>query len=417
MIKDTPFAMDRDSEISDVSMSEDSSDDEVMEPGDSHIDNEDDSEDEEEDNAEDEAKGEEDEEEDELVKAITASKELHREHPPDITVDDYILNVCFHPEQDLIALANVNGDIFVHKYNNTETSLQSVIEVHEKACRDIQFNDNGDTLYSVSKDKSIMITDFNTQKLKGIYENAHDCPINVISLITENTFATGDDDGTIKLWDSRHSERTPIFSVKKMNDYVSSMLTNDEKKYLVCSSGDGSILTINLPAKKVQCQSFEYDEEFTCMGLFKNSTKILAASGTGKFYIFNWGEFGLHSDEFPNVNKKSINCMVPITDNIVITGNEDGLLRAFSVFPHARLGIAGQHDYSVETLDISRDGSLIASSSHDNKVKFWNIKYFETYDLMQQAQGNKNKKSKQAKFNLPSSKIDNSSDFFADLNK
>lgn len=113
MIKDTPFAMDRDSEISDVSMSEDSSDDEVMEPGDSHIDNEDDSEDEEEDNAEDEAKGEEDEEEDELVKAITASKELHREHPPDITVDDYILNVCFHPEQDLIALANVNGDIFV----------------------------------------------------------------------------------------------------------------------------------------------------------------------------------------------------------------------------------------------------------------------------------------------------------------
>lgn len=61
-----------------------------------------------------------------------------------------------------------------HKYNNTETSLQSVIEVHEKACRDIQFNDNGDTLYSVSKDKSIMITDFNTQKLKGIYENAHE---------------------------------------------------------------------------------------------------------------------------------------------------------------------------------------------------------------------------------------------------
>lgn len=44
-------------------------------------------------------------------------------------------------------------------------------------------------------------------------------------------------------------------------------------------------------------------------------------------YVYNWGEFGLHSDEFPNLTKKAINCMIPITENIVITGGEDGMLR------------------------------------------------------------------------------------------
>lgn len=50
-------------------------------------------------------------------------------------------------------------------------------------------------------------------------------------------------------------------------------------------------------------------------------------TGKGKMYVYNWGEFGLHSDEFPNLTKKAINCMIPITENIVITGGEDGILR------------------------------------------------------------------------------------------
>lgn len=64
-----------------------------------------------------------------------------------------------------------------------------------------------------------------------------------------------------------------------------------------------------------------------CLGLFKSDSKLLAASNKGKMYIFNWGEFGLHSDEFPSATKKAINCMVPITENVVITGAEDGIVR------------------------------------------------------------------------------------------
>lgn len=351
-------------------------------------------------------------EEDEVVKAIMRSKEMHTNHPPPISTEDHIVDICFHPQRDIIAAASITGDVLVYKYTNTETELMSTIELHLKACRDIEYNDDGTTLFSTAKDLSIMLTDVETEKLKRIYENAHEHPVYTMTVIGEHIFATGDDDGVVKLWDLRQSGSTPAFSLKEMEDYVSAIITNRDAKYLVCASGDGSLTTINIPGKKLYVQSEEYDEELTCLGLFKNERKLLTASSKGKMYIFNWGEFGLHSDEFPSFTKKAINCMIPITENVVITGGEDGVLRATSLFPHHHLGVVGQHSLSIEALDISGDGTLIASSSHNNDIKFWNVKYFEALNVTERVKGGK---QKQMKHNLPSSKVDNASDFFADL--
>ncbi|XP_031840230.1 WD repeat-containing protein 55 homolog [Nomia melanderi] len=354
----------------------------------------------------------EDEEEDEVVKAIIRSKDTQKDHPPSITTEEHIVDICFHPNSNILAAANIVGDVCLYKYSNTETELVSTLELHLKPCRDIEFNEDGTTLFSTAKDLAIMLTDVQTEKLKRVYENAHDEPIYTMTVIGEHMFATGDDDGVVKLWDLRQAGNVPVFSIKKMEDYVSSIITNREGKYLVCGSGDGSLTTFNILGKKLHVQSEEYDEELTCLGLFKNETKILVGTSKGKMYIYNWGEFGLHSDEFPSVTKKAINCMVPITENVVITGGEDGMLRATSLFPRNNLGIVGQHTFCIEATDINSDGTLIASSSHNNDIKFWNVQYFETLDVAHRVKGGK---QKQLKYNLPSSKTDNASSFFSDL--
>ena len=86
--------------------------------------------------------------------------------------------------------------------------------------------------------------------------------------------------------------------------------------------------------------------------------------------------------------------------------------RATNLFPNRQLGVVGQHDLSVECLDICNNGTIIASYSYDNNVKFWNVSYFETLNVAQSVKGGK---QKQLKHNLPSSKQDNVADFFADL--
>ncbi|XP_015185850.1 PREDICTED: WD repeat-containing protein 55 homolog [Polistes dominula] len=354
----------------------------------------------------------EEEEEDETIKAILRNTKLNRSHPPTIALDDFVVDICFHPQNDMIAVANILGDIALYKYTNETTELVSSIESHLKACRDIEFDHDGKILYSTAKDLSIMMTDVETEKLVRFYENAHEQPVYTMTILGEHTFATGDDDGVVKMWDIRQNGNTPVFSIKQMEDYVSAMITNKDNKYLVCASGDGSLTTFNMPAKKLHIQSEEYEEELLCLGLFKYETKVLTATIKGKMYVFNWGEFGLHSDEFPSLTKKALNCMIPITENIAITGGEDGMLRATSLFPHQHLGVVGQHNFPIEALDVNKDGTLIASSSHDNTIKFWNVEYLESLSIYE---GIKGDKLKRIKHNLPSSKVDNASDFFADL--
>lgn len=85
------------------------------------------------------------------------------------------------------------------------------------------------------------------------------------------------------------------------------------------------------------------------------------------------------------------------------------------MFPHQSLGIVGQHDFSVECLDISRKGSIIASAAAAGGfVKFWNIKYIEDTEVAR-AKKKKKTKTKPVEHNLPSSQVRNTREFFADL--
>jgi len=143
----------------------------------------------------------------------------------------------------------------------------------------------------------------------------------------------------------------------------------------------------------------------------KNDTKLLAGTDMGKMYIFNWGEFEEHTDTYPG-HKETINSMVAIAEEVVVSATGDGTIRATSLFPHKPLGIVGQHDMTCEKVDISHCGTIIASYSHDEYIKFWNISYFEDADVTQLTGGNKNRGKER---NLPSSKHRNTSDFFKDL--
>ncbi|KAL1501668.1 hypothetical protein ABEB36_006958 [Hypothenemus hampei] len=356
---------------------------------------------------------EEEEPEDEVISAIKRECERKNDHPPMIQCDDFVTDISFHPFNDLLAVATIVGDVLFYEYSQEGNSLKCTLELHTKACRDIEFNHDGNILFSTSKDKSIMLNDTNTQELIRFYDNAHDEPIYCLTVIDENLFATGDDDGLIKLWDLRQNGDTPIYKTRKNEDYISDMVTNESHQFLLCSSGDGSLTTIDLTKRCIFMQSDEINDELTCLGLFRSETKLLAGSTKGKLYFYNWNEFGFHSDAFPGT-KAAINALIPITENIVVTASEDGNLRATYLFPHRHLGVVGQHDMSVENLDICNNGTFIASTGHNNEIKFWNIQYFETVEKVNH-KINKNERKKEMNKNLPSSKIKDTSDFFSDL--
>lgn len=74
-------------------------------------------------------------------------------------------------------------------------------------------------------------------------------------------------------------------------------------------------------------QSELYEAEFTSAGLFRKESKLVVGSTRGSLVFYKWGDFGLHTDELPWRKKKAINCLIPISENIAVTGWEDGQIR------------------------------------------------------------------------------------------
>lgn len=50
-----------------------------------------------------------DEEEDDVIKAILAATKAPRTHPPDITTEDFVIDLSFHPDKDILAAGTITG--------------------------------------------------------------------------------------------------------------------------------------------------------------------------------------------------------------------------------------------------------------------------------------------------------------------
>jgi WD40 repeat protein len=320
-------------------------------------------------------------EEDELIKALKAAREKKvRNCPPDIKTTHMITDLSFHPEADLVVVGTIDGDLSIFSYSNEINELKKKLKISKKNLRGVEFDESGSSLLTISKDKTFRILDTETWTVKTKYLKCHDSPLYSVACIDPNTAVTGDEDGFVKMWDTRVSDSNSVMTFKRFDEYVSSFIKMDDRT-LVAASGEGTIQSFDLRQRKPDIQSEMYDGELNCLGTVRKGDKLVVGSGTGQLYLFSKGQYGLHSDQFPG-HPDGVNSLVPITDNVLITGCEDGMIRAVHLYPHRFLGVVGHHEgsFPVEQLDVNTTGELVASVSHDNRVKFWNVAYLEEMD-------------------------------------
>eukprot|EP00095_Tigriopus_kingsejongensis_P004957 maker-scaffold96_size378025-snap-gene-0.18 protein:Tk04957 transcript:maker-scaffold96_size378025-snap-gene-0.18-mRNA-1 annotation:"wd repeat-containing protein 55" len=364
----------------------------------------------------------------EIAPSTKAKEQRERNAPPDIAFrKSDVADISFHPSEDLIAVADMNGQITVFAYTNEKNTAKKKLNIHKKAVRSIEYSMDGRHLYSGSKDKSFKVTDLETGQVTLKIPQAHESSLNRVQPINEYFCATGDEDGVVKIWDPRTSQ--PVLECDILTDMVKDLHVDKDQRLMIAASADGTILNFNLRGKKSEMQSEFYEGEMNCLGVVHHDSKLVCGCGDGRLYMYNWDQFGYHSADFPG-HPDSVNDLVAVTDNVIITGCEDGTLRAVHLYPHRFLGAVGHHEgnFPIERLDVSANGEFVASVSHDQRVKFWNIAYLESIDY------NKTKKpffnrmkykirrkdfkmlaAKEQEHQLPSSNRVNSKDFFTDL--
>ncbi|KXJ14351.1 WD repeat-containing protein 55 [Exaiptasia diaphana] len=272
--------------------------------------------------------------------------------PEEIKVPSQVFDVAFHPQRNVIAVAQIDGPITIHSFSTQEQNKMLMeLTHHKKACRAVSFTEDGKYLLSVSKDKSLQAVDMNTGSVALTRKKAHESPINCVKVISEYLVATGDDNGGVKLEDKSDNMETELLSVT----------------------------------------------------LVKGGRKVICGTGEGALNIFTWGEWGDISDRFPG-HPQSVDACVAISDNVVCTGSMDGIIRAIHILPNRLIGPVGEHsDFPIERIRLSPDENLLASCSHDQTVKFWDIEHLRDTTISPGS-----KKSETVKSGT-------SSNFFADL--
>ncbi|KAJ2079429.1 WD domain repeat-containing protein 55 [Coemansia sp. RSA 988] len=293
--------------------------------------------------------------------------------PKSLKFKEPVIDVAFSPTADLVASSLITGHVFVHRYSVDGNTRQQRRKVHKKSCRSVCFSGDGELLYTGSKDRSWQAMDVETGAETMRITAAHEKPIDIIKYVNEQTVATGDEAGNVKLWDVRKKKQA--FAYKEHVDYISDMEFCLSKRHLLATSGDGCLSVYDVRKAKPFHVSANQDDELLSLAIMRGGKKVVVGETDGVLGIFSYGQFGDVSDRFPG-HPQSIDTICKLTEELCVTGSSDGLLRIVQLFPHKLVGIAGDHQaLPVEKVVLSYDQQWLASCSHDHMVHFWDIGY------------------------------------------
>ncbi|KAG6424082.1 hypothetical protein SASPL_114494 [Salvia splendens] len=423
----------------------------------------------------------------------------------EIDLEKLPFDLDFHPSTNIVAAGLITGNLLLYRYD-AEATPQRLLEVnaHTESCRALRFVNEGRAIVTGSPDCSILATDVETGAAIARLDNSHGAAVNRIVNLTESTIASGDDEGCIKVWDTR--QRTCCNTLHVHEEYISDMtFASDSMKLIgtryacmsvitnlsgeilpnvVCSemwalkfiNGDGTLSVCNLRSNKVcsftffqhfviliasgcqclyqlrllneriyvinvhqvQTRSEFSEDELLSVVIMKNGRKVVCGTQSGTLLLYSWGffkdcSFLMISDRFVDLSPNSVDAMLKLDEDRLITGSENGIISLVGILPNRIIQPIAEHsEYPVEGLAFSHDKKFLGSISHDQTLKLW--------DLDELLQGSENsmpnhsaasdsdsdgmdvdasipKPSKGTKRKNVSkgSKLDNSTNFFADM--
>ncbi|KAI5683901.1 hypothetical protein M9H77_05129 [Catharanthus roseus] len=296
-------------------------------------------------------------------------------------------DIDFHPSNQLVASGLISGDLLVFRYSPDSTP-QKLLEVnaHTESCRTLRFVNEGRAIVTGSPDCSIVATDVETGSTITHLENAHGAAINRIVNLTESTIASGDDEGCIKVWDTR--QRSCSHSFNAHEEYISDLTFASDSMKLIGTSGDGTLSVCNLRSSKIQTRSEFSEDELLSVVIMKNGRKVICGTQSGAFLLYSWGFFKDCSDRFVDLSPNSVDALLKLDEDRVITGCENGLISLVGILPNRIIQPIAEHsEYPVERLAFSHDRKYLGSISHDQTLKLWDLE-----ELLQDS-GNANSQS------------------------
>eukprot|EP00158_Paraphelidium_tribonemae_P003113 Partr_v1_DN25892_c2_g1_i2_m2977 putative WD repeatcontaining protein len=283
------------------------------------------------------------------------------------------LDIAYHPSTDRLIVATIEGEIKVVNTSEKEVECTELLFKEDDVARCVSWHTVASEGAAIvcSKKRVISLYDTHAQKSVISLTEAHEFPICRAMSIHENLFATGDDEGIVKIWDSRSMKQ--IRKYHDNEDYISDFAYNADKRTLLAAGGDGYLSVFDIRKKELLARSDNMDCEIFSVEIIKYGRKALVGMENGVIGVFSWGDWGDIKDRIPG-HPASVDSMVKYGEDTIFTGSSDGFIRALDVYPTDFVGVLGdQGEYPVERMSLSHDGHSLATSSHDTFIRLFDV--------------------------------------------
>ncbi|CAI9110431.1 OLC1v1010447C1 [Oldenlandia corymbosa var. corymbosa] len=305
----------------------------------------------------------------------------------EIKLGDHPFDLDFHPSGQVVATGLISGRLLLYSYaaDSTPQRLRKV-DAHTESCRAVRFINEGQAILTGSPDFSILATDVETGAEIARLENSHGAAVNRIVNLTESTVASGDDDGVIKVWDTR--QRSCCNTFEAHEDYISDITFASDSMKLIGTSGDGTLSVCNLRSNKIQTRSEFSEDELLSVVIMKNGRKVICGTQSGTLLLYSWGFFKDCSDRFVDLSPNPVDALLKLDEDRIITGSGNGLISLVGILPNKIIQPIAEHsEFAIERLAFSYDRKFLGSISHDHTLKLWDL------DNLLQDSGNVNNPS------------------------
>ncbi|KAK4532184.1 hypothetical protein CCYA_CCYA11G3041 [Cyanidiococcus yangmingshanensis] len=203
-----------------------------------------------------------------------------------------------------------------------------------------------------------------------------------------NVLACGTDSGAVYFVDTRQSGASnPVLSFHKQNDYIADLCSTNcsgqpatPDGCLLCASGDGSLAVYDCRLGSdgiqatVRALCTASNDELLAVAVLDREQRVVCGTQRGFLDVVRWGRWDRLAYRL-RVHPTTVNALLPLDANRVLTGADDGMIRLVPIHPKAIAEIVGEsfECMPIEALSASATNQLVACCGHSEVIRVWNL--------------------------------------------